>query len=51
MKPRRRRKLDWQRVGKPTKSGPKNLREREENILGTGGSDNVENSDKVDCKV
>ena len=51
MKSRRRRKLGWQRVGKPTKSGPKKLREREENILGTGGSDNEEKSEKVDYKA
>ena len=50
MQPRRRRKFGWQRGGKPTKSGSKKLREREENILGTGGSENVVKSEKVDCK-
>ena len=51
MKRRRRREFGWQRGGKPTKSGPKKLRETEENILGTGGSDNVEKTEKVDCKA
>ena len=42
MKPRRRRKFGWQRGGKPTKSGPKKVRETEENILGRGDSESVE---------
>ena len=51
MKPGRRRKFGWQRGGKPTKSGPKKLRETEENILGTGGNDNVQKTEKVDYKA
>ena len=33
------------------KSGAKKLRERVENISGIGGGDNVEKSEKVDCKA
>ena len=33
------------------KSGPKQVREREENILERGGSENVEKSEKADCKT
>ena len=51
MKPRRRRKFGWQRGGKPTKSGPKKVREREENILERGDSENVEKSEKADSKT
>ena len=42
MKLRTRRKFGWQRAGKATKSGPKKVRERDENILERGGSENVE---------
>ena len=51
MRPRRRMKFGWQRGGKRTKTSPKKVREREENILGRGGSKKADKSEKVDCKA